>query len=230
MANALGIMMLDTRFERPPGDVGNQASWPFPAVYQKVDGATARMIVDGREELLLDAFVEAGFALQKQGATALITSCGFLVLRQQVLASRLPIPVATSSLLQIPTVMQMLPKNKTVGVVTYDAQSLTEEHFREAGVSVLPAVVGLPKGGAFHQLIEKELPYEAAKLEKELFAAVEVLLQRYPQTGAIVLECTNLPPFSERIRQRFGLPVFDVLTLGCWLYHSVSSAPWTTRN
>lgn len=217
----LGIIMLDTSFERPPGDVGNAASWPFPVLYRTVRGATARAVVEGREEALLDAFVEAGEELKRQGAVALTTSCGFLVLRQSRLAARLSLPLATSSLMQIPSVQRLLPGKQRVGVITYDRDALTAKHFEQAGVTESVPVAGLPKGGAFHSVIEGGRPYERGELETELLEIVETLILREPDIGAIVLECTNLPPFSHSISQRFGRPVFDILTLGRWLYASV---------
>ncbi len=218
MAKPLGIMMLDTTFERPLGDVGNAESWPFPVLYKTVKGAIARKIVDGEDDaILLDAFVEAGEELAREGACALTTSCGFLVLRQGALAERLTLPVATSSLLQIPQLTNMLPPGKAVGVVTYDASSLTDVHFRQAGVLNIPPVAGLPKGGAFHQLIEGGEPYDRQALSNELFQTVQRLVDKQPTIGALVFECTNLPPFSGEVSKHFSLPVFDILTLGRWL-------------
>ena len=34
-----------------------------------------------------------------------------------------------------------------------------------------------------------------------------------PQIGAIVLECTDLPPFAARMREELNLPVFDINSL-----------------
>lgn len=218
LANALGIIMLDTTFERPVGDVGNAESWPFPVLYRKVSGANVRTVVTGRDESLLDAFVEAGEALRQQGARALTTSCGFLVLRQSLLASRLSLPVATSSLMQIPLVMRCLPAGKRVGVVTYERSSLTPAHFAQAGADPDTPTVGLPKEGYFHGLIERGEAYDRDNLERELTETVQELLTREANIGAIVFECTNLPPFSAAIARRFGLPVFDILTMGRWLF------------
>ncbi|WP_345773889.1 aspartate/glutamate racemase family protein [Azospirillum endophyticum] len=227
MSRPLGIIMLDTGFERPVGDVGNAGSWPFPVLYRTVSGALPRDVVDGREGGLTDAFVEAGEDLIRQGAGALLTSCGFLVLRQRRLAARLSRPLATSSLLQLPQIAAMLPAGRRIGVVTYDAASLTPAHFREAGLAETapsPPVAGLPRGGAFHRLIEKNEPYDRPGLEAELMAVMEELLRREPAIGAILLECTNLPPFTASIAARFGLPVFDVLTLGRWLHAGIPAA------
>src|SRR5499426_1450154 len=88
----LGILMLETRFPRLPGDVGNPASWTFPVRYRVVRDASPERVVRGRAEGLVDAFIAAGRALAEEGAGALITTCGFLALHQRELAQALPIP------------------------------------------------------------------------------------------------------------------------------------------
>ena len=40
-------------------------------------------------------------------------------------------------------------------------------------------------------------------------------------TGAIVLECTDLPPFAAALRRALRLPVFDIVTLANWVYESI---------
>ena len=37
---ALGILMLQARFPRIPGDMGNALTWPFPVLYKVVRGAS----------------------------------------------------------------------------------------------------------------------------------------------------------------------------------------------
>ena len=224
MAAPLGIIMLDTTFPRPPGDVGNPASWPFPVLYRTVSGATAHRVVSGQDGPLLDAFVAAGEDLHRAGACAVTTSCGFLVLRQQALAARLPLPVATSSLLQVAAVAATLPLCRQVGVITYDASALTAAHFAAAGLTAVPPVAGLPRGGAFHGMIEGGQPYDRAALGAELRAVARGLIARVPDIGALVLECTNLPPFSALLAEDTGLPVYDILTLGRWL-HAAATPP-----
>ena len=36
----LGILMLEARFPRIPGDMGNGLTWPFPVLYKVVRGAS----------------------------------------------------------------------------------------------------------------------------------------------------------------------------------------------
>ena len=224
-APPLGIVMLDTRFERPPGDVGHPETWPFPVRYAVVRGATARRVVGGRDADLLDAFVEAGEALRAEGAVGLVTSCGFLASRQRDLARRVSLPIATSSLMQLPLIERCLPRGRRAGVITYDAAALTPAHFSEVGADPATPVAGLPADGRLRGLIEGDEPYDHAALRQEVLAAVERLLSAQDGIGAIVMECTNLPPFSQAVSETFGLPVHDVVTLGRWLYAGLVPSP-----
>lgn len=223
-AAALGILMLDTTFERPPGDVGHPASWAMPVLYRRIAGATARKVVGGDDADLLEAFVGAGEDLASEGAVGLITSCGFLAARQRDLTARLSVPIATSSLLMLPVIARTLRRGGRIGVVTYDAKSLTPAHFETVGADPSTPIVGLPDNGAFRALIEGGARYNAQVLGQEVERAVGDLLAMNADIAAIVFECTNLPPFARRIRDRFRLPVHDVVTMGHW-FHAGLAAP-----
>ena len=41
----LGILMLEAKFPRIPGDMGNATTWPFPVLYRVVRGATPERVV-----------------------------------------------------------------------------------------------------------------------------------------------------------------------------------------
>jgi hypothetical protein len=55
-----------------------------------------------------------GRRLVDEGADAISTSCGFLVLFQQALRTRSPVPVWTSSLLLLPSLQAALPNGPVV--------------------------------------------------------------------------------------------------------------------
>src|SRR5579864_8430647 len=93
----LGILMLEARFPRIPGDMGNAATWPFPVLYRVVKGASPQRVVRERAAGLLDAFIAAARELVALGADGITTNCGFLSLYQRELAAALAVPVATSS-------------------------------------------------------------------------------------------------------------------------------------
>ena len=102
----LGVLMLDTRFTRFVGDIGNPQSHDGPVLFEVVRGATVDKVVPAKAPPLIDDFIAAGERLIGRGADAITTGCGFLVLNQAELAARLAVPVATSALLLIPTLMQ----------------------------------------------------------------------------------------------------------------------------
>src|SRR5215207_5813542 len=105
----LGILMLEARFPRIPGDMGNATTWPFPVLYRVVSGATPeRVVLEGARGLLPD-FISAAQELAHLGVEAITTNCGFLALFQKELAAAVQVPVATSSLMQVPWVQAMLP-------------------------------------------------------------------------------------------------------------------------
>jgi hypothetical protein len=174
--------------------------------------------VNGDYADLMDAFVAAGDQLRAEGAIGLTTSCGFLASRQGELSARMNLPLATSSLLQLPMVERCLPSGRRAGVVTYDAEALTDRHFAGAGADPATPRVGLPSDGSLRAHIEHGRPYDRDGLRRDVQGAVSTLLSDNPGIGAIVFECTNLPPFSEEVSREFGLPVYDIITLGRWFY------------
>ena len=101
---SIGILMLDTRFPRLPGDIGNATTFSYPVMYKIVEQATVDRVVKAADAGLIEPFVRAGMELIQNGARAIVTSCGFMAIFQKELAQALPVPVFTSSLLQVPLV------------------------------------------------------------------------------------------------------------------------------
>ena len=214
MADALlGILMLDTRFPRPSGDVGHPATWPFPVLYATVPGADVTRAVRRGGEGLLEPFVAAGQALVARGAAMLTTSCGFLAPFGPTLAERCGVPVAASALSEVAWLADRLPAGQRPGILSIAASALTPEIMAAAGVP--PGTpVGTLEGGSFADTIlndRAELDEVAAR--REHVAAALDLVRRHPDIGAIVLECTNMPPHADAIAAATGLPVHSIVTL-----------------
>jgi hypothetical protein len=225
---ALGVLMLDTRFPRLPGDVGNATTWPFPVEYRVVRGAvSSRIMGKDPDPDLLEPFVRAAHELQAHGVRAITTSCGFLAVFQRELANAVSVPVFTSALLQVPQVARMLGRDQLIGILT-ERPNLTERHFQGVGWSAdeQPVVVrAMPPEAIFPSVfIDDAEIAEPAILEREMIALAEGLVQDYPRTGAFVMECTNFVPFSQAVREATGLPVFDLYTLAMQVYFSTVGA------
>lgn len=208
----LGVMMLDTGFRRYPGDVGHPATWPEGTLFARVAGATVEEIVDADGARHLNGFVSAGEALGAAGATLLTTTCGFLVRHQAELARRLPLPVVTSSLLQLPLV-EAAHGGRPVGVLTFSADRLLPADFAAAGARTTPLVEGLDPDGAFARHIRGGPECSLEGMRADVLDAAGRLAARDPALAAVVLECANMPPFAGDVAARLGVPVYDHLSL-----------------
>src|SRR5882724_12102491 len=192
---SVGILMLETRFPRIPGDMGNGTTWPFPVLYKVVPGATPDRVVRHKSAGLINAFLDAAAELVQLGADGITTTCGFLSLYQREIAALAGVPVATSSLMQIPFIERILPPGRRVGVITISAGSLTEEHLIAAGADPKTPVVGTDNGREFSRvIINDEERLDAAAAEQDIFDAGDALIATHPDTGAVLLECTNMVP------------------------------------
>ena len=216
----LGILMLEARFPRIPGDMGNGSTWPFPVLFRVVRGASPEKVVLQGARGLLPDFIAAAQDLVDLGAEAITTNCGFLTLFQAELAAAVKVPVATSSLLQVPWVQAMLPPGQRVGVITVSRASLTRAHLAAAGVPLDVPVEGTEEGCEFFRVLIKaeKQDMDVALAEQDILDAGRRLVARHPEVGAIVLECTNMPPYAAALRQAVGLPVYDIYTLVNWFH------------
>ncbi|MEL7276733.1 MAG: aspartate/glutamate racemase family protein [Pseudomonadota bacterium] len=213
----LGILMLDTRFPRLPGDIGNPRTWPFPVLYKVVASASPTAAVEDDARKLLPAFVSAGRELVAAGCNGVVTSCGFLALVQDDLRSALGVPVATSALLQVEMVAATLAPGRRVGILTISAHSLTSAHLRAAGVPEGTPVMGMDRGGAFASaILEDRESFDMDAARDEIVAAAEALVREAGDIGAVVLECTNMAPFAADVADRLGLPVYSMNSLVTW--------------
>ena len=203
--------MLDTRFPRIEGDVGNPASFDFPVIFRTMQGigSADAVVAHPDRPRVLAALKANAEALAAEGAIGLSTSCGFLALYQKDLERVSPVPVATSALLLIRTLA-----GKKVGVITASAENLTPAHFAAVDAPTDTPVAGLPADSSFAAtFLRNGLTLDRDAVEAEAIAAGRALLRDHPGIDAIVLECTNLPPYRKALEDALGVPVLDVLDL-----------------
>jgi aspartate/glutamate racemase len=216
----LGILMLEARFPRVPGDMGNGTTWPFPVLYRVVSGASPEKVVLKGAAGLLPDFIDAAKDLVRLGAEAITTNCGFLSLFQKEIAAAVGVPVATSSLMQVPWVQATLPPGKRVGLVTVSGSTLTPAHLEGAGVPLDTPLVGTEHGKEFFRVLikaEKD-DIDIVQAERDVVEAGMQLVARNPDVGAIVLECTNMPPYAAALQAEVGLPVYDIYSMITWFH------------
>jgi hypothetical protein len=210
----LGVVMLDTKFPRLPGDIGHPDAFGVPTNHRVVKGVWPDKVVASSSGLrggrVVPAFEFVVRALARDGAKAITTSCGFLVLLQKELQAAVKVPVITSSLLQLPGLLATQPK---VGVLTISSGKLGLEHLRAAGVPKdrLKDVVvqGVDPEGEFATVIlGNQLYMDVIKTSEEVVAAAVALKKREPSLEHVVLECTNMPPYREAIEAATRLKTY----------------------
>lgn len=213
----LGIVMLDTRFPRPLGDLGHLGSWPVPVNIRVVRGIWPDRVVQSAAGLRAGrvgpSFAAVVRGLEREGAAAITTTCGFLVLLQKELQAAAKVPVVSSSLMLLPRLLASRPR---VGVLTISAGRLGREHLRAAGVprerlDDVP-VQGVDPAGEFATRIlgnQPELDLDLAR--QDVVAAACALRAREPALTDVVLECTNMPPYRDAVEQATGLKTWCLL-------------------
>lgn len=226
----IGILMLDSIFPRIEGDVGNAKTWKYPVLYKKVAGGTPKKVVMELTAEDIFPFIEAAKELERAGVKAITTSCGFLALFQKELSEAVNIPVFTSALLLVPMVKHMIGSKK-VGVLTASKGTLSDRHLQSVGVEKEDCVIkGLEDKPNFtHFTVQNWTQVDVEACRRELKQATNEMLESDDSIGAVVLECTNMPPFSKDIQEVAGLPVFDIVSLTDMVYNSWNPEIYTSR-
>lgn len=219
----VGILMLDSRFPRVPGDTGNAFTWPFPVRYKVVRGATPDLVVRRGAAGTFEAFAAAAEELVADGVDGITTTCGFLSVFQADLSARLGVPVLTSTLMQVALVDRLLPPGRRTGVISVSASTLTQAHLTEAGAPPDTPVVGTESGAEFTRaILGDELELDCAKAEADILEAGERLVAAHPEVGAVVLECTNMAPYARALSEHLRLPVYDMYAITCWFQQGLA--------
>jgi Asp/Glu/hydantoin racemase len=212
---SIGILMLESKFPRIPGDMGNATTWGFPVLYKVIKNATPDAVVRKGDRNLLKLFITGAKELEKDGVRAITTNCGFLAMFQKEIASAVNVPVFTSSLMLVPLIYAMLKPTQKVGIITINSKTLSQKHLRAVGVDKTPHVIlGTEDEEEFTRaILDNEMELDVEKSESDLIKVAAKLVSDNPDVGAVVLECTNMTPYAAAIQEKIGLPIFDMYTL-----------------
>lgn len=221
---AIGILMLDTYTPFIPGDVGNASTYSFPVRYETVEGLTVSRIFS-KDESAYDSLKEAAKKLAGQGVRAITGDCGFMAIYQQDLAEEMDIPIFLSSMLQVPFILRIIGTGRKVGVLSANGESLNDPQLlKKVGISNFASIKikGLEDKPHFYESIIKEVGVlDSEKIEREVVEAAMELVEEDPKIGAILLECSVLPPYGAAVQEAVNLPVFDYITMINYVYSAV---------
>jgi len=225
---SVGILFLDNCwYPVLPGNVANLSTYDFPVVPRVVLNCTQDRIHVG-DPTLVDDVIQTAQQLEKEGARVICGACGFFGNYQKQVADAVDIPVFMSSVVQIPWIRTGLKSDQRIGVLTADSDGITESLFDSCGVTNVDDVVvkDLGKLPEFSAIVESRGSFDNGVVREEVVQAAKELVEDNPDIGAILLECSDLPPYAAAIQQAVGLPVFDFITMIRWAHMATAQKPY----
>ena len=137
-------------------------------------------------------------------------------------------PTFLSVMLQAPWILQGLRDDQRLGVMVASRAALTPKVFDQCGIQdpsrlVFAEAMGLPE---FQRMGQCRGRFDPARLERELVGLARDFAAQNPDMGAVLLQCSDLPPFAWAIQQALGRPVFDMNSLVEWVHHALIRRPY----
>lgn len=217
---AIGIITIDFDYVKLPGNVANATTFRFPVTYEVVSFPIEDLF-EGKSEIL-EQILEAARRLERKGVRAIVGACGYFNHFQEQIKAAVVVPVFMSSVLQIPLIKMGLRDDQKIAVLVADGTGANQAFFAKAKADIGDCIVqdiGSLESFAPIRYIKPHL--DNARLEQDLVAVTKELTQKHPEIGAVLLECSDLPPYAAAIQREVGLPVFDFITLINWVFEAV---------
>ena len=225
----IGILQLYAHLPFFPGNVSNAYTYDFPVKFIHVEGTDIPNILAG-DMSLVEPIVKAAKQLEMDGCRAICANCGYFGHFQSAVADQLDVPVYLSSLIQASWALTGLKKDQKLGVMCANSGNLNSHMFESCGVTPEMqkriVVAGAQDKEEFSHILEGKGGLDSAKLGEELCDIARNLVKDNPDIGALLLECTDMPPYSYLIQAELGLPVFDAITLINYVKTTVTQTPY----
>ena len=227
--HTIGILVQDVHYPLVPGNVVNGYTYDYPVRFEVVNGANQARMHTGDPTLLPD-LVAAAKKLEQEGCRAVCAACGYFGHFQKRVADQVDIPVYLSSIVQIPWIRVGLKSGQKIGVLCADRKNLTKELFNACSVTEadqeLCRIAGAGHLPEFSALLERRGHFDNEVLLQELIDRAKGLVEQNPDIGAILLECSDMPPYAWAIQKELQLPVYDFISMINYVHHIVAQTPY----
>lgn len=226
---SVGILCLEYHLAFIPGDVANASSYDFPVMFREVPGASGDAVIVKQDAELATNFIEAAQWLVQQGCKAITSDCGYIGQYQDQVAASVNVPVFLSSLMQVPMVTRMLGPNRKLGIMVANGASVNDSLLDKVGITDRSHVYfqGLEHQPNFRKsILEESGTLDSDAVEEEVVETALEMQQDNPDTGAILMECSDLPPYGAAVQEATRLPVFDWIGFINYVHHAVVRTPY----
>ena len=224
----VGILYIeDVHYPMLPGNAVNGYTFDFPVRLKAVRGLTCKRLFRGDESIFKDMLCSAK-ELEREGVRAISAACGFFGNFQKQLAQAMDIPVAVSSLVQVPWIASIIKPGQKIGVLTANMNAMTDHLLENCGIKNRDQLIirDLYDAPEFSAIVQDRGEFDNGIVRQEVLAAARQIIEECPDTGAILLECSDMPPYASDIQSEVQLPIFDLTTLIRWLHNSVAQIPY----
>jgi hypothetical protein len=212
---AVGILLLDVRAPFIPGDVANATTYDYPVIFKTVEGLSTAVCLGGAPAFN-SKLAAAARELEAQGVRGISSDCGFMIQFQDAVTEAVDIPVCLSSLLQIPFIARSLASTQPIGVITADSASLSLDFLKASGIEAPPnplVIRGMQDEPEFKTaILDEKGSLDSDLITEETVRMALSMLAEHPDMGAILLECSMLPPYAKAVQDAVGLPVYDFIS------------------
>jgi hypothetical protein len=226
---SVGIIYIeDVWYPMLPGNAVNAWTYDFPVRMKAIPNLDIDRLFRADPAIADDIIAVGRHMIEKEGIRALCSACGFFGNFHRQVAAALDIPVALSSLVQVPWVRSLLKPGQKIGVLTADASSLNRSLLRSCFIEdpELLVIRDLRHAPEFSAILEYRGQFDNGKVQDEVVGAALDLLREDCDIGAIVLECSDMPPYAAAVQEATQLPVFDFITLIKWLHSATTQKPY----
>lgn len=222
-------------YPRLPGDVANATTYNFPVYIKEMEATNLQQLLTTEPDpAFIKETIKAGKELEQLGCRAIVGCCGYFANYLPEIAAGLNVPCFLTSLMQVPIVRRALKPSQKVGIMCADSRVLSPVALKNCGIDDLSTVVitGLESMPEMHNLLDVHDGitgtghWNPGQFEQEIVSLAKETVSKHPDIGALVLECTALPPFAWAIQEAVRLPVFDYSTLINWAYSAVVRRPF----
>ena len=225
----VGILQLWAHLPFFPGNVSNAYTYDFPVKFIEVKGSGIDNILAG-DMSLVENIVEAAKQLEMDGCRVIRANCGFFGHYQRLVADRLDVPCYLSSMVQVPWALVSMKSNQKLGILTANKNTLTKSLVEACGISEEMqercVVYGMQEEEEFPNILTGEGGLDYDKVGDEVAGMARRMVEENPDIGAILLECTDMPPYAHRIQAELNMPVYDAMTLIKYAKSVVTQTPY----
>jgi len=234
----VGILQLPANIPMLPGDLGNPTTFDFPVLYELIEEIDPFWVLaEEPHPVVMEKVIAACKRLTMQGVTTIIGNCGFFANYQPEVAKSLDpgVQFFPSSLNQVPMLLISIGSNKKVGILTASRKLLMPSPaLKNVGVTdedMKRIVVYGNEDGEQMKLVTGETGrFNPKALEKELVDLATKMIKEHPDVGAVVLECTEFPPYAHAIQNAIRRNVWDAVTMTNFMHAGAMRAPFTGWN